>query len=126
LTVVGEGRGLDKAYVDSVGQGRVWIGERALELRLVDKLGDLDAAVAAAAARANLQEYDVVDMIERKTPFEMLLGNMSSRISEVAGFGKSRKASTLDKLVGEAKEQFEFLGEFNDPNAAYARCIACE
>ena len=47
LTVVGEGRDLEKDYVDSVGQGRVWIGERAVELNLVDKLGDIDDAVAS-------------------------------------------------------------------------------
>ncbi len=62
LTVVGSGRGLDKSYVDSIGQGRVWIGERALELKLVDHLGDYDDAIAAAARLANLDKYDVVDM----------------------------------------------------------------
>ena len=129
LTVVGEGRGLDKAYIDSVGQGRVWIGERAQELRLVDQIGDIDAAIASAAKRANLEKYDVVEMIEDKTPFERILSNMSSRVLAMTGADEStklRQSSALRKLVRAADEQVEFFSAFNDPNAAYARCLACE
>lgn len=129
LNVVHEGRGLDKAYVDSVGQGRVWIGGRAQELRLVDKIGDLDAAIAAAASRAGLEQYDVVEMIEHKTPFERILSNMSARMVALTGAEEKRerrRGTVLRKLLGEAEEQLKFFGEFNDPNAVYARCLACE
>lgn len=128
LDVVHTGRGLDKEYIDSVGQGRVWIGERAQELRLVDKMGDLDAAIASAAARANLEKYDVVEMIEKKTPFEQMIANLSSRAMAMTGEESptARRGSALSKLIGEAEKQVEFLGQFNDPNAAYARCLACE
>jgi protease IV len=129
LTVVGEGRGLEKDYVDSVGQGRVWIGERALELRLVDKLGGLDDAVVAAAALAKLEKYDVVDMEEDSTPFEKILGQWSSKAIAMSGLDKKarmRRNNAADILIGEAEKQLEFFSEFNDPNAAYARCLACE
>lgn len=45
LTRVSEGREMTKAQVDSIGQGRVWLGQDALRLGLVDKLGTLDTAI---------------------------------------------------------------------------------
>lgn len=129
LTVVQEGRGLDKQYIDSIGQGHVWIGEKAKELHLVDKLGDYDDAIAAAATLAKLDKYDVVDMIEHKTPFEKFLGSLSVRVMAVSGFeqkGAIGRASALTKLINAAAKQAEFFDQYNDPNAAYARCLACE
>jgi protease IV len=129
LTIVGEGRGLDKTYVDSVGQGRVWIGERAKDLRLVDKLGNLDDAIASVAKMAELEKYDVVDMIDKKTPFERILGNMSSQILAASGREdkiRNRRQGAVKTLIAKADEQLAFFEEFNDPNAAYARCLACE
>ena len=128
LTIVGEGRGLEKEYVDSVGQGRVWIGERAKELNLVDKLGGIDEAVAAAAALAELENYDVVQMQERKSGFERFFGPMSQATAKLVGISdrNQRNATAVKKLVALAEEQAAFFAEFNDPNAAYARCLACE
>jgi protease-4 len=51
---VAEGRKLDTAYVDSVGQGRVWSGTRALDLKLVDEIGGLDQALQYARTKAKL------------------------------------------------------------------------
>lgn len=55
LEKVAASRGLEVAQVDSVGQGRVWMGQQALEIGLVDQLGDLDDAIALAADRADLE-----------------------------------------------------------------------
>lgn len=125
LSVVGDGRDLEPSYVDSVGQGRVWIGEKAIELKLVDKLGGIDGAIAAAAERANLEKYDVVEMTEKRTPFEQFITGLSAKALDATGVGE-RKASPLGKLINTAEEQVEFFSEFNDPNAVYARCLACE
>lgn len=129
LGVVSEGRGVDKAYVDSIGQGRVWIGERAKDLRLVDKLGSFDEAIAAAAERAGLEEFDVVRMKEEQTPFERFFGIMSTQVRAMTGaenIGGFRNDTAVGKIAAEAKRQVEFFEQFNDPNAAYARCLACE
>lgn len=45
--------------MDSIAQGRVWTGRQAMSLKLVDKLGTLEDAVAEAARRAGLKEYSV-------------------------------------------------------------------
>ncbi len=68
LTLVATARKLPLAEVDRIAQGRVWAGTQAKELKLVDKFGGLDAAVAAAAAKAGLKgEIRVVD-IEKPVP----------------------------------------------------------
>jgi protease-4 len=53
---VAASRGLDTAYVDSVGQGRVWTGTRAVQLKLADEIGGLDKAISYARKQANLPE----------------------------------------------------------------------
>jgi protease-4 len=55
LARVSAGRGLDTERIDSLGQGRVWLGETALELGLVDELGGLHAAVARAKREAGIE-----------------------------------------------------------------------
>lgn len=57
LSRVAEGRGMTRDQVDSVGQGRVWLGAKAKELGLVDELGGLDRAIEEAAKLAALDEY---------------------------------------------------------------------
>lgn len=59
LSRVAEGRGMTRDQVDSIAQGRVWLGRRALELGLVDKLGGLDLAIQTAAELAQLSVYYV-------------------------------------------------------------------
>lgn len=60
ITRVAEGRSMTKAQVDSVGQGRVWLGATALEIGLVDALGDLSEAITEAARLADLgSDYSV-------------------------------------------------------------------
>lgn len=58
--LVASGRSMDVAAVDRIAQGHVWTGRQAQERRLVDHLGGLDAAVAAAARRAGVENYQTV------------------------------------------------------------------
>ena len=69
---VSDGRHLRLTYVDSIGQGRVWAGSDALQLGLVDALGNLDDAVAKAAKLASLDKYDVVYYPEQKDWFSLI------------------------------------------------------
>lgn len=128
LDVVAEGRSLDTQYVDSIGQGRVWIGEQAVGLKLVDHLGDIDEAVAAAAKLANLTEYDRVNLREHRSPFEMMFGHAAARAMIALGFDESKARSTrslLKSAVAAVRKEVQFIEEFNDPNALYARCVVC-
>lgn len=56
---VASGRGMAQDSVKVIGEGRVWTGEQALKIGLVDQLGDLDDAIEAAAALAELEKYTI-------------------------------------------------------------------
>lgn len=72
LSRVAEGRHMTKAQVDSVGQGRVWLGRKAQTLGLVDKLGGLDVAIKEAASLAKLSDYSVDYGVTRVNVWEEL------------------------------------------------------
>jgi len=75
---VAEGRGLRQTYVDSIGQGRVWAGADAIELGLVDQLGDMEDAIAFAAEKANLgDDYKVVELPKAKDFFTRVMESMN-------------------------------------------------
>lgn len=57
ISRVAAGRGITKDSVNVIGQGRVWTGEQAIGLGLVDELGNLEDAIAEAAKLAELEEY---------------------------------------------------------------------
>ena len=71
---VADGRKKDTAYIDSIGQGRVWAGTRAKEIGLIDRFGGLDDAVKSAASMAKLSEYSVREYPEPRNIFEQLFG----------------------------------------------------
>lgn len=77
LSRVAEGRHMTKAQVDSVGQGRVWLGRKAQTLGLVDKLGGLDVAIQEAASLAKLSDYSVDYGVTRVNVWEELFRSTS-------------------------------------------------
>ncbi len=70
---VAEGRKMTKRQVDAIAQGRVWTGEDALKINLVDKLGTLGDAVAIAAKRAGIEKYHSVHYPATKEWWEEML-----------------------------------------------------
>ena len=75
---VAEGRGLTQAYVDSIGQGRVWAGADAIGLGLVDQLGDMEDAIAYAVQKANLgSDYKVTEWPKQKDFFTRMMESMN-------------------------------------------------
>ena len=75
---VAEGRDLSEAAVDSVARGRVWTGEDAKQANLVDKIGSFNEAIALAADKADLEDYQLVRYPEREGRFEAFF-NQSTR-----------------------------------------------
>ena len=64
LKLVAAGRHITVEQADAVAQGRVWTGEQAIKLKLVDSLGGLDEAMAAAKGLARLAPDQPVGIIE--------------------------------------------------------------
>ncbi|MCS3795328.1 signal peptide peptidase SppA [Niastella sp. OAS944] len=88
---VADGRKKDINYIDSIGQGRVWSGSRALELGLVDRLGGLEDAIACAARMAKTSDYRLREYPEPHNVLEMIFG----------GYEKDATQSAMQKELGE-------------------------
>lgn len=87
LSRCAEGRGKTKAAIDSIGQGRIWSGNQALNNGLVDELGGIDKAVEIAAGLAGIEQYSIKEYPEQKDFFSQLMEesmkNTETRILEV-------------------------------------------
>ena len=68
-----DGRGMTQDAIKKIGEGRVWLGKDALEIGLVDELGNINDAVKKAVELAEIGEYVLVDYPEKKDPFEEML-----------------------------------------------------
>jgi len=88
---VAKGRKMTQAQVDSIGQGRVWSGEDALGIGLVDELGNLEDCVKAAAAAAQLTDYQIKELPSMVDPFQKLVEKLSG----------AQEASVAKELLGE-------------------------
>lgn len=137
LNLVAEGRELSREQVADLAEGRVWTGAQAHRLGLVDELGDLKDAVAAAAAVANLDAYDT-KVIERKLNFqEQLLRQLGRRAAPMtrwlAGLYSPTSASgvlaeparAIEDQARWLAEKLGLLGRTSDPAGIYLECIEC-
>ncbi len=79
--IVGVGREMTFDEVNDIGQGRVWTGLQALEIGLVDGIGDLDYAIEVAKDMAEIDEYKVLEYPEIKEPFQEILESLQEDIS---------------------------------------------
>ena len=77
INKVAKGRKMEVSAVDSIGQGRVWTGEQALSLGLVDKIGGLEEAIVEAAKLAELDDYRVLSLPVQKDPFLKMIEDLS-------------------------------------------------
>ncbi|MDR6982764.1 protease-4 [Rheinheimera pacifica] len=128
LTMVGENRNMTTTEVDTVAQGRVWTGSKALELGLVDKLGNINDAIKAAAEKAGLSQYDVKVVKQELTPSEQMIKDLLGEASAKGWLpqgGVSAEQKLLGKLTKQLKQDFVLLNQFNDPNGVYSYCVSC-
>lgn len=88
-TLVSEGRGMDKDYVDSIAQGRVWAGSDALELGLVDRIGTIKDAIMYAVSSAkgdygqDLSNWQIVEYPRPLTTVEKIMEALGGSSAEV-------------------------------------------
>ena len=85
-----DGRGMSSSDIEAVAQGRVWTGEMAMELGLVDLLGDIETAKEIAAEKAGIDSYTLLSYPEEQGAFAMLIDQakesyIETRIGKVAG-----------------------------------------
>ncbi len=117
IAKVAEGRKLKKEAVHEIAQGRVWSGQEAVKLGLVDEIGGLGAALKHAAKLAKADnDFYVVGPERESDALKEFLRNLRQ--------GKSRKLAKpgpVDALAETFKLQLERLAALNDPHGVYAR-----
>jgi protease-4 len=135
LARVASARRLSIDSVRSISEGRVWSGQQAQRLGLVDSLGGLDAAIASAAGLAKLTgDYAIREYPRVKRPTERLMELLEDEPEPVAARASTRSGSDLQALtaatVGEGAagalardllQELRVLATYNDPRGVYAR-----
>lgn len=130
IELAAEGRGVSPEKIHAVAQGQVWSGVQARELNLVDHLGDLNAAIAAAARLAKLgDEYDWEIIEPKLSPQEQFIRQLTSEASHVlawAGLQAARSTNgAVENFLASVQEKLAQLANFNDPRGVYVRCLEC-
>ena len=106
---VAAGRKMTVEAVDEIGQGRVWTGKDALRLGLVDKLGHIDDALAAAAKMAKLTDYSVITYPKQKSWFENIFDT------------DDKSAQILQRELGDLYEPYAALRNIVEAKGIQAR-----
>ena len=124
---VAESRELEIEAVDAIGQGQVWTGMDGLNNGLVDELGGLDDAIAAAAELAEISDKDYgIKIIEQKlSPTEQLIIDLLGVIKGlgVSTSGSGKERSLFDNISQSIMEKAQPLLRFNDPKGVYTHCL---
>ncbi|MFZ4785152.1 MAG: signal peptide peptidase SppA [Flavobacteriales bacterium] len=108
---VATGRGKTQAEVDSIGQGRVWSGEDAKNLGLVDEMGGLNDAIKSAAQMAGLSEYEMINYPKLIDPFEELISDLTGQ----------KQASVMQEIFGDHYVIFENVKSIQNMKGPQAR-----
>ena len=94
-----EGRGVSQQEIKKIGEGRVWLGKDALNIGLVDELGNINQAIAKAAELAGLGQYAIVDYPEKTDPFEELLKMFDTTTPEERLVMKMREFASQPRIM---------------------------
>lgn len=112
LTRCAEGRNIDKETLALYAEGRVWTGNQAKEIGLVDELGGIEKAIEIAADMANLgKSYVVFEYPKLTSPIEELLNPVKEELA----------AKTMKNYLGESFELFMLLKNIKDQDYIQAR-----
>ena len=106
-----DGRQLSTADIEAVAQGRVWTGEMAKDLGLVDLLGDIEMAKEIAAEKAGIESYTLISYPEEESTLTMLLDQTKESYIE----------ARMCKMVGQFKNELNLIYNLENMNNLQAR-----
>lgn len=106
---VAQGRKKSVEYIDTIAQGRVWIGSDAIKVGLVDRIGNLNQAIASAAKMAHLKGYGLKAYPENRSFFEDLLDGYEDKVKAkaiqseigVEAFQALQQLKSIKQMVGQ-------------------------
>ena len=108
---VAKGRGKEKTYIDSVGQGRVWTGQQGKDKGLVDEYGGLDRAIEVAKQLANISPSSGVQRVVRPQPpgfFEQLMSSGSDDDDAAASAKVKQQESFLSAFPEDVRHALRY------------------
>lgn len=111
---VAEGRGMGVEQVKSIAEGRVWLGQDALKVKLVDALGGTNEAIAKAALLAKIKSYETVTYPAEPSWLEQL--------TEKAGGNGNELDEQLRSTLGAFYEPFVLIRNIEQQCPVQARC----
>ena len=110
---VADGRQQSIEQIEEIAQGRVWLGNDALKIKLVDEIGGLDKAIAKAASLAKVSQYHATSYPEEQSWWSNLLDQATSKNNYLD--------EQLQATLGEYYEPFKFVKNMNRQSAIQAR-----
>lgn len=128
IELVATNRNMSTEQVDKIAQGRVWSGKKAHQLGLVDELGDIHAAIDAAAELASLDSYQTLLIEKEKSSRALFLQSLLGQTSSLFGINveSELKNNSFSNLIAILNAELNQLAQLNDPQGIYSFCIACE
>lgn len=112
VTRCADGRGMTKEAIEKIAEGRVWTGEEAKKLGLVDELGGIDKALEIAVAKAGIENYTVVSYPEKQDFLSVLFETGPTNYVE---------SQLLKSKLGEYYQQFGLLKNLKEKSMIQAR-----
>ncbi len=128
LETVAKARSADVDEISEIAEGRVWSGQHAYELGLVDNLGTLNDVIVAAAEHAGLTEYQVRMISRPLSPGEMFLRQLlesNAGVLAPKALLSNFAALNVQQHIVPLLKPLAALSQINDPQAVYATCLDC-
>ena len=117
LQRVAKGRNMTREEVHAIAQGRVWTGEKAMELGLVDELGGLEKAISIAEEITGLEEYRISEYPKTKDPFQQLM----DKYFKLDQAKLKARQEILQSELGELYPYYQQLKEVKEVEGPQAR-----
>ena len=120
VTKVSENRDMRYEEVHAVAKGRIWSGEKASLLGLVDNIGDLDDAISSASSLANLKDYKVITYVKELEPFEVFISELLDNLDVKINLSQKTKS-----VINFFSDQYNFIDSDKYINII-SYCFECE
>jgi len=120
VSKVAQNRDMPYKEVLAIAAGRIWSGEKAQQLGLVDKIGDLNNAIKSAAKLADINEYKVVTYKKELDPIDIFITEILDSFDIKINVGKKAK-----QFLNLFDSQYKFIDNKKNINIA-AYCFECD
>lgn len=117
VTKVSENRDMSYEEVHKIAKGRIWSGEQALQIGLVDEIGDINDAISYAAEILELDDYQAITYKKELDPFEIFIAEFLDNLDIDLGINKN--------LIDILDSKYKFIDLDKDLTTA-VYCFVCD